>query len=70
MQPTDSGLLTAAEVAAKLRVTPWFVTERCRSGAIRASKPGKSWLISWADVEAYLDQHSNRPEGDDESGAA
>jgi excisionase family DNA binding protein len=70
MQPTDSGLLTAAEVAVRLRVTPWFVTERCRSGEIRASKPGKSWLIAPADVEAYLDQHSNRPVGADESGAA
>lgn len=54
-------LMTAAEVALKLRVRPWFVTERCRSGAIRATKPGKTWLISAADFAAYLERHANRP---------
>jgi hypothetical protein len=42
-----------------LRATPWFVTAECRAGTLRASKPGKSWLISRPDLQAYLDRHAN-----------
>jgi excisionase family DNA binding protein len=52
-------LLTVAEVADILRATPWFVTAECRAGTLRASKPGKSWLISRPDLQAYLDRHAN-----------
>ena len=53
--------MTAAEVASLLRVTVWFVTERCRSGEIRATKVGKSWRITHADYAAYLAANANRP---------
>lgn len=61
---SEPDYLTAAEVAKKLRVLPWWVTERCRSGDIRATKPGKTWLIAPADLDAYLERHTNRPAGD------
>ena len=61
MESSGVDYLTAAEAAAVMRVTPWSVTEKCRSGEIRASKPGKSWLIAAADLQAYLDKHANRP---------
>lgn len=53
--------LTVPEVADVLRVGPFTVIELCRSGALRASKPGKSWLVDPADLRAYLDAHANRP---------
>ena len=53
-------LLTAAQAAKVLQQTPWTVTELCRSGEIRASKPGKSWRIAPVDLQAYLDKHSNQ----------
>lgn len=62
-EASEPDLMTAAEAAAKLRVTPWFITERCRSGEIRAAKPGKTWLIRPADLDDYLERHSNTPAG-------
>lgn len=55
----EPALMTAAEAAAKLRVTPWFVTERCRSGEIRATKPARTWLILPADLDAFIARHFN-----------
>ena len=60
---TEAGVseqLTAAEVAKVLRVGVFTAIELCRTGALRASKPGKSWLIDPADLRAYLDAHSNQ----------
>lgn len=54
--------MTAAEVADLLRVTQWFVTERCRSGEIRAHKIGSSWRITHADYLAYLDSTVHQPD--------
>lgn len=51
---------TVAEVADLLRIGDWQITKKCRSGEIKASKPGKSWLIAEADLRAYVEQHSNR----------
>lgn len=53
--------MTPAEVAALLRVKQWFVTERCRSGEIRAYKVGQSWRISHADYLAWKEANANRP---------
>lgn len=52
-------LMTAADVAPILRVTPFEVTRLCRAKLLKASKPGRSWLIAPADLQAYLDAHSN-----------
>lgn len=59
--PGVSPQLTASEVAKVLRVGDFTVIELCRSGQLRASKPGKSWLVDPADLRAYLDAHANRP---------
>lgn len=52
--------MTAAEAAEILRITPWQAVKLCRDGEIRATKPGKSWLIDEADLDAYLAAHTNR----------
>lgn len=51
--------LTAAETADILRTSPWVVVKLCREGALRATKPHKSWLITPADLDAYLAEHAN-----------
>lgn len=53
--------LTAPEVADLLRCGTWQVLQLCRSGALRASKPGKSWLIDPADLKSYLEAHIHQP---------
>jgi len=62
VKPGVSPQLTAPEVAEVLRVGTFTVIELCRSGALRASKPNKSWLVDPADLRAYLDAHSNQRE--------
>lgn len=52
-------LLTAAEAADVLRITPIQAVKLCRTGELRATKPGKAWLINPEDLDAYLDAHSN-----------
>lgn len=61
---SEPALLTPAEAAVKLRVKPWSVTKLCRTGELRATKPGKSWLIPPAELDAYIEAHYNRPAGD------
>lgn len=51
--------LTATEAAKQLRVGPMQVVTLCRDGSLRASKPGKSWLIYQADIDAYIAAHTN-----------
>lgn len=52
--------MTADEVAAYLRTSAWSVVKLCREGKLRAAKPGRAWLITHADFEAYLEEHSNQ----------
>lgn len=51
---------TAAEAAEVLKVTPFEVTRLCRKNIIPASKPGKSWIITEADLLAFIGQHRNQ----------
>lgn len=51
--------LTSAEVAEVLKTSVWEVTLLCRDGKLKASKPGKKWLIDPAGLRDYLDRHSN-----------
>lgn len=51
--------LTAAQAADKLHVSPWRITEACRSKQIKAAKPGKTWLITPEDLDAYVERYSN-----------
>lgn len=53
--------LTAVEASAVLRISPAQVVNLCRDGDIKATKPGKQWLIAQADLIAYLDESTNQP---------
>lgn len=57
--PGVSKQLTASEVADILRIGTYAVIILCRTGQLRASKPGKSWLIDPADLRAYLESGRN-----------
>lgn len=52
---------TTSEAAERLRTSTRQVTIWCASGALRASKPGKSWLISDEDIEDFISEKANRP---------
>lgn len=54
-------LLTAVEAGRILRKGPYWVTEQCRAGNLRASKVGGTWLITVADIEAHIAENTNRP---------
>lgn len=47
--------LTPAEVAELLRVSSMTVYRLIKSGELRAARIGKSYRISEADVDAYLE---------------
>jgi excisionase family DNA binding protein len=57
--PAPTRYMTAAEVADVLRVKPLVVAKLCRSGEIVAIKPLKSWLITPADLDAYLEREAS-----------
>lgn len=52
--PGVSRFLTAEEVADLLRIGPMQAVALCRTGKLRATKPGKTWLIRPEDLEAYI----------------
>jgi excisionase family DNA binding protein len=52
--PHIEQLLTTDEAAAFLRVSTGTVTRLIRSGRLKASKPGKQFLVRKADLDAYL----------------
>lgn len=54
-------LLTADDVAHQLHMNPATVRALARDGQIRASFVGRRWLFTQDDVDAYLDEQSNRP---------
>ncbi len=56
-----AALMTIAEVANMLKVTPRTVGGWIRSGDLRAVKAGKDWRIAHIDLEAFLNAHANRP---------
>lgn len=52
--PEFPQLMTAAEVAPILRLSPYGVIALCRSKKLRATKPGLTWLIEAESVHEYL----------------
>jgi len=54
-------LLTTAEAAERLRTSQRQVTIWCFGGELRASKPGRGWLIAEEDLEEFLTAKANRP---------
>lgn len=57
--PERPVFLTAPEAAEILRVGPWQVVALCRTGELKATKPGQKWLINPADLDAYIAAGSN-----------
>jgi DNA (cytosine-5)-methyltransferase 1 len=51
-------MLGVKDVANKLNVSPQQVRNLCREGKIKASKVGKSWIISGADLDNYCSSTS------------
>lgn len=51
--------LTVSEAAAELRSSERFVLDEIRRRNLRASKPGRTWLIERADLERYIDAAAN-----------
>lgn len=50
----DEKFLTVEEIAAQLRVTTRTVNRWCALGMLRARRAGRQWLITPADLEAFL----------------
>lgn len=51
--------LTVPEVAENLRQSERFVLDEIRRHNLRASKIGKRWTVTDADLERYADAHAN-----------
>jgi len=61
MQTTNNqSLLTVAEVAERLSLTPGTVYELLKSGQLKGSKIGQ-WRVCPTDLEAYIAANSNQP---------
>lgn len=45
MSRRNSSLMTVDQVAEIFAVTPATIREWCKSGKLKAIKPGKSWLV-------------------------
>lgn len=52
--PQRPTFFTAAEAGEILRVGSWQAVALCRTGELKATKPGKQWLIDPADLDAYI----------------
>lgn len=46
--------LSTGKVAKRLKVVPQAVRNLIAHGRLKASRPGRDWLVSEADVRAYL----------------
>lgn len=57
-------LYTAAEVAARFHMTSKnsavIIARWANAGRITGTKPGKSWLFTQADVDAYIRKRRNK----------
>ena len=67
---TPDGLLTALEVAERLRVKPHTVLGWLQTGKLRGYLPGGTrmgWRVSEADLHEFLEQSANRPKSQERS---
>ena len=53
-------LSSTEEAAPMLRLCPRIVQQKCAAGLIRATKPGKVWLIPESAIGEYLTERANR----------
>lgn len=56
-----SGLLTAAELAKLLHVSPQWVTDRANDDDLPGYRLGRSWRFDAAEVTAWLSRRGNAP---------
>ena len=56
-----SDLYPVPEVAARLRCSEWAVRSLINTGVLRASKVASRWLVAGEDIDAAINQTSNRP---------
>jgi excisionase family DNA binding protein len=54
-------MLSIYEVADLLKVSDKTIRRLVRANKIKAMKVGHSWRINRADLQIYLDKHSNKP---------
>ena len=55
-----SDLLTVAQAAERLHCSERTVLDRIRAKTLRASKPGRRWVIDEAAITDYLEATSNQ----------
>lgn len=56
---TDQKWLTVAEAAEIIRCSERFVLDELRRKNLRGIKTGAGWRLSPADIDVYMDAHSN-----------
>lgn len=54
-------LLTVHDVADLLKVKESTVRQWINADDLRAIKFGKEWRVAYKDLEAYLNDHANKP---------
>jgi excisionase family DNA binding protein len=57
-------MLTVHEIADLLKMRESTVRAWIRDGDLRAFKMGRDWRVSVKDLEAFMDDHANRPADD------
>lgn len=58
---TVEPVMTATEVARSMGASPEYVRRLCRSGRLRARRPGREWLI---DPESLKEPHADQVQQD------
>ncbi len=58
-------MLTVHEIADLLKMRESTVRAWIRDGDLRAIKMGRDWRVAVKDLEAYLEDHANRPADED-----
>ena len=56
----DEQLLSLGEAAARSGLSTGFLRRLCRMGALRATKVGRDWVITWRAVAEYLEDPQKR----------
>ena len=52
--PTDAAMLTVAEVAAYLKISPTTVWRHCVQGKLPAFRIGRQWRVERRDLEVWI----------------
>ena len=58
----DEELITVSEAARRLGVHRSSLSARARSGALPATRAGRSWIVRWSDVLACADLPTPTPQ--------